>query len=211
MLRTDDSIASIGESVGYPEIHSFTRTFKAYYGVAPGQFRQAQQQPREPPPQSPVSAANQSVEIIERPATRLFGLDHYGDYLAIGATFEKAMAICTVEGIPAEFPHTMGVYFNDPESIDNRQLRSFAGLVVTDNAVLPDSLQQYTLPGGHFAVMTHTGPYARLEQSYLWLFSRWLPESGLAVRDLPCCEMYLNSPLTTEPDDLRTAICLPVQ
>ena len=39
LLRTDQSIADIGTACGYPQLHSFTRTFKACYGVSPGKFR----------------------------------------------------------------------------------------------------------------------------------------------------------------------------
>ena len=41
LLRTDKPVVEVGASVGFPDVHSFTRTYKSHYGVAPGQFRSA--------------------------------------------------------------------------------------------------------------------------------------------------------------------------
>ena len=45
LLVGDDTVAEIGVSVGITDVRSFTRTFKDYYGVAPGQFRVTYHQP----------------------------------------------------------------------------------------------------------------------------------------------------------------------
>ena len=151
------------------------------------------------------------VEIVEQPSMRLFGQSHTGDYLAIGATFEKVFAICVVEGVLRDTSQGVGVYFNDPDVVQEEKLTSFAGVSVSSNVVLPDSLEECNLSGGRCAVLTHCGPFTNLEFSYRWLYGQWLPASGLSVRDLPCSEIYLNSPLDTAPDDLRTAIYLPIE
>ena len=214
LLRSDKSIAAIGESVGYPEIHSFTRTFKSYYGVASGKFRQVQRPLMQKPHVEHGSEPGKDglvVEIVEQLSMRLFGQSHTGDYLAIGATFEKVFAICAVEGVLNDTSQGVGVYFNDPDVVREEKLTSFAGVSVSGSVVLPDSLEECNLSGGRCAVLTHCGPFTNLEFSYRWLYGQWLPASGLSVRDLPCSEIYLNSPLHTAPDDLRTAIYLPIE
>jgi AraC family transcriptional regulator len=39
----------------------------------------------------------------------------------------------------------------------------------------------------------------------------WLPSSGQRARDLPCFEVYLNDPATTDAEDLLTDIYLPLE
>jgi AraC family transcriptional regulator len=68
-----------------------------------------------------------------------------------------------------------------------------------------------TLAGGAFAVVTHTGPYERLNQTYTELFGRWLPGSGRELRSQPSLEFYLNDPEGTDPEDLLTDIYAPLE
>ena len=92
------------------------------------------------------------VEIVEQLSMRLFGQSHTGDYLAIGATFEKVFAICAVEGVLRDTSQGVGVYFNDPDVVQEEKLTSFAGVSVSSNVVLPDSLEECSLSGGRCAV-----------------------------------------------------------
>jgi len=212
LLRTDTPLAEIGASVGYDDTHSFNRTFKQFYGVAPGQFRAAQVEldATTSPPKEPSSKI-QSVQLLEWPATCLTGLWHYGDFMKIGATFEQVIAQCSISGVMPEQPQTIGLYLADPDCTVESELKSFAGIVVTDSVEIPDQLQSYEYPGGRFAVLTHKGPYALLSARYNWLYSKWLPASDEAVRDQPCCEVYLNSPVDTAQQELLTEICLPLE
>ena len=99
----------------------------------------------------------------------------------------------------------------DPDCTVESELKSFAGVVVTETVAVPDQLQNFEYPGGRFAVLTHEGPYALLGVGYNWLYGTWLPASGEAVRDQPCCEIYLNSPIDTSQQELLTEICLPIE
>lgn len=153
---------------------------------------------------------NQIVEIQHKPAVRLIGAWHYGDFMTIGVTFESVIAQCAMAGILPQNPQATGLYLADPDCTDEPDLRSFAGIVMSQNVEAPDGLAVYDYPGGNFAVLTHQGPYALLNQGYEWLYYRWLPSADASVRDQPCSEVYLNSPLETAQADLLTEICLPI-
>ena len=155
--------------------------------------------------------AYRSVKIVESPERRLIGQWHYGDFMTVGVTFEKVMAVCSMAGVMPEQPQTIGVYCADPDCVDEKDLRSFAGVVVENDVALPDTLENYVTPAGKCAVLTHQGPYALLSQGYHWLYSCWLPASDKLVRDEPCCEVYLNSPMDTAQQELLTDICLPIE
>ncbi len=80
------------------------------------------------------------------------------------------------------------------------------GLALKANAV---GVQ--TLAGGEYAVVTHTSPYDTLGQTYAKLFGQWLPHSGRELRSEPSLEFYLNDPESTDPEDLLTGICAPLE
>jgi AraC family transcriptional regulator len=67
------------------------------------------------------------------------------------------------------------------------------------------------IPGGEYAVLTHFGPYEKLGESYAKLLGEWLPRSGRNLRSTPCFEIYLNSPESTEPEDLVTDLYAPLE
>jgi len=222
-VRTEMPLAHVGESVGYPEIHSFTRTFKQFYGVSPGKFREIQMSPESTEePSAEASMITQTVVIHDKPAVTLIGAWHYGDYMKIGVTFERVMAECAIAGILPSRPKSIGLYLADPECTDEPALKSFAGVVMpsrtpansgrsAQNAKLPtEDLDTYHYPGGRFAVLTHQGSYALLSQAYDWLYYKWLPSSDVSVRDEPCSEVYLNSPVYTAQTDLLTEVCMPI-
>ncbi len=218
LLRGDETVAAIGASVGVTDVRSFTRTFKDYYGVAPGQFRVAHQQTGTDSQEvvqgnSTIagSTMDQAVRIVDMPDTRLIGVWHRGDYMQIGQSFDKVMALCGIHALLPDIPQITGVYHGDPEIMPMHEQRSFAGVVADTANRLPADLESYVHTGGRFAVLTHKGPYALLGNSYGWLYGRWLPASGESIRDCPCCEMYLNSPVGTKPDELLTEIYLPLE
>ena len=66
------------------------------------------------------------------------------------------------------------------------------------------------LAGGPYATIVHKGPYPTLGGAYQALFGDWLPASGRELRNDPCLESYLNSPQNTRPEDLLTAIHVPL-
>ena len=213
LLRTDKPVVEVGASVGFPDVHSFTRTFKSHYGVAPGQFRSARAEVVEDVVDDTgiENLAYEKVKIVESPERRLVGLWHYGDFMTIGVTFEKVMAQCAMAGLMSEQTQTIGVYFSDPDCVPEKHLRSFAGVVVARDVNTPDTLENYNTCAGNFAVLTHQGPYALLAQGYHWLYSNWLPASNKMVRDEPCCEVYLNNPVDTAQQELLTDICMPIE
>jgi len=64
---------------------------------------------------------------------------------------------------------------------------------------------------GECAVITHEGPYERLNQTYAGLFGQWLPHSGRELRSQPSLEFYLNDPDGTPPEELLTDIYAPLE
>ena len=239
LLRDDRPIARIAEECGFENLQAFTRLFSRTYGLPPGKFRASRVNsgPERPLVDTTVSstdsassprsqsreqdsdtalpvmgeqAFNRPVDITERTPLRLVGLWHKGDYHQIGRVFEKVMAAAEIESWPRSEDYTVGVYFDDPDVVSLDSCRSFAGIPVHMGFQVPDGYDTQAVPGGLYATCLHTGPYARLPESYRWLYREWLRGSAHDARDNPCHEIYLNSPYNTSPTALETLICLPL-
>ena len=150
------------------------------------------------------------VELVERPSRRVIGLPHRGAYNRIGPVFEQLAAALTERELWPEAVEFLGIYYDDPESVEERDLRSMAGIAVRDDLGLPAGLEQVRLPAGRYAVLHHRGPYSGLPDAWTWLHGEWLPKSGLAQRDGPAAEIYRNSPGQVAEAELLTDICLAI-
>ncbi len=219
IVRTSASIASIGRSVGYPSVQSFTRAFTAHFNQSPASYRRAATQPISELFNQVVVTGQENtnsqddfqISIRVLPRYSLMGIWHQGDYLTVGRSFAKVFASAPVNVIHGAEPVGMGVYFQDPASVKSvAELSSFIGALVPLCFEVPPGLERYEIPTLRCAVLQYRGSYVMMERAYQWLYHSWLPKSGLAVADHPPFELYLNSPRTTAPEDLITQICIPV-
>lgn len=204
-------VAEVGRAHGYPVAASFTRAFRAAYGVTPAAFRARGQALPEALRRWKGDEALFPVTIRSEEPRRLIGLPHRGAYQQINRTYAPLGAELATRGLWPRSQGLAAVYDDDPQLVAEADLRSFAAILVDEALVCPPSLVERRLPGGRHAVMVVTGPYTGLAAAYDWLFGSWLPASGEAPRDLPSFEIYLNSPTDTAPGDLLTEIHLPLE
>jgi AraC family transcriptional regulator len=105
----------------------------------------------------------------------------------------------------------IGIYYDDPASVVEADLRSRAAIVASSPLPIEAPLEPVTIVGGEYAVLRHKGPYADMRGAYDWLYGTWLPQSGREPADAPCIEEYLDNPRDTAPADLLSEICLPLK
>ncbi len=146
---------------------------------------------------------------------RLAGIDHVGSYMDIGRAFEKLFAWFGSRNLLGPGMEMIGVYYSDPASVPEAELRSRACLTIPEGLQIEPPLAEpplveTTIAGGDYAVLLYKGPYADMRGAYGWLYGQWLPQSGYDPADAPVFERYLNSPRETAPTELLTEICLPL-
>lgn len=212
LVTTKDPVPAIARSVGYDNPASFSRTFCDHYGVTPLVFRQrGQMRPdRSDPIKGAIPMSNQPVDIREEAPRILAAMPHQGPYHHIDRAFEKLAGVVGSRQLFDQTRGMVGVFYDDPSSVEEDKLRSHAGFVFADEAAISDPMERVELPGGRHAVLVHKGPYTGLPGSYDHLFGNWLPSSGEAPADAPSFEVYLNSPMDTAPEDLLTELHLPL-
>ncbi len=210
LVQGQAPITALARQAGYRSIAAFTRTFSTSYGISPSAYRRAGRLVPPSPAAVETETAMYDVSIRELQPVRLAALRHAGSYLEIGTTFERLFAWAIGRGLMGPQTRAIGVYYDDPDGVAAKDLRSDAGLVIGPEVAVDGDLRIVEVPGGRHAVLHHRGPYAELNKAYRWLYRDWLPRSGEQCADRPIFEEYLNNPRTLPPEQWLTDICLPL-
>ncbi|WP_425041251.1 AraC family transcriptional regulator [Primorskyibacter sp. S187A] len=210
LVQTDWSLDVIAARAGYGHRDSFERAFRAIYAMTPTAFRKRGQAPHDTPKSRTKEHLMQDINITDRAALRMAALPHRGAYPNIGRAFEEVSVIFTARGLWPQAQGMVAVFYDDPSTVAEADLRSHAGVCVGEAFEMPDALEDVLLPGGPHAELIFKGPYAGLPAAYDDLYGRWFPQSGRLPGAAASYEVYLNSPMDTEPAELLTKICAPL-
>ncbi|WP_186046422.1 AraC family transcriptional regulator [Burkholderia gladioli] len=157
---------------------------------------------------------NPQLDIRQLAPLEVVAAAHIGPYAEMHAAFSRLAAWLDEQGQFGPDTQCLGIFHDDPEAVPAARLRSHACFALgegTTALALPGQFEHLTISGGPYAVVIHRGPYARLGESYRWLFQEWLPASGHAPAEAPSFERYLNDPRDTPAEQLLTEICLPLR
>lgn len=223
---TRRAVVDIALEAGFETHAAFTRAFRSTFGQSPTQFRAARGTTpqvraacgvhyRENQPlrdfrshSNSLRAMNITIQTIA--PLRVAFMRHTGPYHECGAVWDRFCTLLGKEGLLGPGAQFIGVSHDDPEVTPADKLR-YDACVSVDDAFAPfGEVGVQVIPGGEYAVMTHQGPYERLNEAYAKLMGQWLPRSGRALGNSPCFEVYLNSPESTEPADRLTDIHVPL-
>nr|WKF57875.1 Multiple antibiotic resistance protein MarA [Paraburkholderia busanensis] len=208
-------IADIAERSGYSSLQSFSRMFRAVFGVPPAQYRKQGTHSRFRPALSGDKAMTiREVEIRHVAPMEILAVDHVGSYMQVGKAFDALFGWLAAHNLLAAQMRMIGVYYDDPGVVDENLLRSKAGVLlphpVQASVTVSPPVSVAQVRGGEYAVLRHKGPYSDMRAAYEWLYGTWLVQSDREAADAPVFEEYLNSPKDTAPPDLVTEICLPL-
>lgn len=224
---TDRPIGDVAFEAGYGAPEAFTRAFREAYGESPSAFRRlgrsdyrqaavcgvhydpenrlARLVPRD------TGGSIMEVELVEQPALRIAAVRHVGPYNQIGQAFETLGRLLGPTGLFAA-PGAFGLalYRDDPSATPESELQSDAGLIVADDAPIPDGVEAVLIPGGRYAKYTYLGSYAGLGEAWGRLVGEWLPQSGYRFGPGTTYEIYRNSCQDVPVEELRTDLYLPL-
>ena len=210
LTKTDTPVQTIASRAGYQNLQSFTRAFSERFGVPPATFRNSGLPGLLPPTNLRGEFTMFSVELDNTPRKKLAAMQHHGNYNDIGACFDQLATLATSEKLWPDVKGMIGVHYDDPNVVDEASLRSHAALWMSDDAAIPDSLEEVVLPESQCAILHYKGPYQSIKVAYDYFYGDWLPRSGKEPADAPPYEIYLNSPADTAEADLLTDIVMPL-
>ncbi len=220
------SVIQIALEAGYDSHAAFTRAFRTNFGRSPTEFRR-----REGPPAHLKAASgihfnqqhrlahfraaqlgdkqmNVTIKRIE--PMRVAFVRHVGPYHQVGKAWDTLCTFLGKEGRLGGDSQFIGLSHDDPEVTPPDKIRYDACVTVGADFRPRGDVGVQVIAGGDYAVMTHFGPYEKLNESYTKLLGQWLPRSGRGLCSGPSLEFYLNSPESTAPEDLLTDIHVPL-
>jgi AraC family transcriptional regulator len=205
-------IAEIAAQSGYGSLQSFTRTFRAVYGMPPARYRKEGSHRRfRPVISGGAEMEHRDVEIRDVPAMEVVSIEHVGDYMQIGKAFDALAGWLAARDLLTDDMRMIGIYYDDPGVVAKEQLRAKAGALLPRRVDVSAPFGITPVRGGRYAVLRHKGPYSDMHAAYEWLFGEWLVKSGHEADDAPVFEEYLNDPKHTAPAELLTEIYVPLR
>ena len=204
LKRGESPAIDVALDAGYESHEAFTRAFHAMFGMPPSEYRGSSYRPPEYGGPSPVDVRTLDPQ-------RVVFLRHVGPYDRVSATWSRLATWAGMRGLIGPASRFLGVSWDDPEITSVDKLR-YDAAITTARPVEPEGDIGVTeIAGGEYATLLHKGPYENLGRTYALLFGAWLPSSGRELRDVPCFEMYLNSPQSARPEELLTVVHVPLQ
>lgn len=210
LAHTDWSIEEIAKKTGYNNIQSFTRIFKSEYGLPPAQYRKQGSHTQFQVCHLEENSKMYDVSFKKIPDLKLITISHQGSYMEIGKAFEQLYGYLGAKGLFTPTMRTFGIYYDDPDTVAEEQLRSRAGVTVDKDIAIEGPIEAVSIVGGDYAVLNFKGPYSDMKAAYHWFFGDWLVKSDKQAADKPVFEEYLNNPRETAPLDLLTDIYMPL-
>jgi len=221
-LRNDcESVTFIAVQAGYETAEAFAKAFRAEYGKSPSEFRKA---PNRYDLQSPsgvhwtADRRTRSVPVMhliqgdqmEATTTKIeplkvVALRHIGPYHEIGDAFDRIHRWMIANEVPVQ--SAIAIYHDDPSVVPQTQLRSDACLQVPDDYQLGETggldLRIDTVPGGEYAVATHMGSYAGLNDAWARFLGQAAPSLGREL-GMYTFEIYVNDCSKVPEEEVRT-------
>lgn len=210
LAHTMMPIDEVSRRAGYRNVQSFTRIFNEVFGMPPARYRHCGNHVQYQPQYIDRNLAMYDVTIKNLPELNVVSIYHRGAYNKIGQAYDQLFGWLGPRGLVDEQTRMMTIGYDDPATVPEAELRSRACATVSNPCTLEAPLEWWKIEGGRYAVLRYKGPYDALPSIYQWLFGAWLLQSGLALRDAPPFEEYINTPLNTAPADLLTDIYLPL-
>jgi AraC family transcriptional regulator len=219
MLAAGQSVRDTAAACGYPDVSSFTRAFRSGVGVSPVAYREGGGHTEVRVARAAGDPERFQVARVDTAPVRCVAMRHRGSYLTIDRTFHDLRLWLQAQAVSPDGQQMYGVYLSDPSSVSEESLESLACMALPEQLtgllepLSPEAAvpERYTIRGGSYAVLRHTGAYADMPESYAWLFGCWVPSAGVALDDEPVVERYVSLPRQSGPADMVTELMLPLK
>ena len=227
LKHVDTPVTRIAFDAGFETHEAFTRAFRSMFDRSPSEFRKQHQDisvveapsgvhfapdgvlTNFEPVQMGGTSMNVRVEKLNK--MKVAFMRHTGPYDAVGSTWTRFMGWAGQRGLLRPNTTILGMSHDDPAVTPPEHQRHDACLRVDDTFQGEGEIGVQEVGGGEYAVITHHGPYHKMNDSYEQLCGGWLPTSGRELRSSPALEFYRNSPYDTPPEKLVTDIYMPLE
>jgi AraC family transcriptional regulator len=128
----------------------------------------------------------EKVDIVNFRQTRVAALQHRGDPRSIGSSIHQFITWRKMNHLPPSANATFNILYGDPQKTASDDFRCDL-CVATDLEIAPNTfgIVEKIIPGGRCAVYRYIGTDDAIGAIAEYLYAKWLPQSGEALRDYP--------------------------
>lgn len=215
--KGNHNILDVALCVGYDSPSSFSRAFKKHYTVTPREVIQGKLPVNERAgslkPKKVLNKQKVSPTWHTLPAQTLFGLHGKGfcdqSFSAMAGRL-YAQLTKMAEPLSYESLQPVGISLDNPWSGEQAESQFFAAFVNGLDAK-HHMLGSYLWQGGTWASFTHVGPHDCMWQTISLVYSQWVLPNNIKLKDQQIVQLYLNNPLVTAPEELKTDLYFAVE
>lgn len=240
-LLRDDPKALVGDiafQCGFINASSFSRAFKAYFGVTAKEFREEEaalflkggmryskdgkavskigKHPQRINSQfcsvelKQLIIMDAKIEIKQMPELNLIYCRHMGAFNKIGQAYEKLFRWAIPRGLVNQNTKTVTVYHDDPAITAVEKVRQDASIIVEGDVRVEGEIGKSTIAAGKYVVGHFEVRETEFDQAWNTMCS-WLTESGYQPADSPTYEYYHNDYSEHPEHKFIVDICMPVK
>lgn len=211
------NIIDVALSVGYDSHSSFSRAFKKNFSVTPSDVikgdlpindRAGSLKPRK-------LLTDQKLEPFWQilPEQEVYGFYGKGfneqSFSAVARELYSRLSAMTEPLSYAEL-QPIGVSVDNPWTGEQTESRFFAGFIEGLSAH-HEKLEVFKWRAGRWACFTHSGPHDCMWQTISQVYAQWVLPNSIKLKDQQIVQLYLNNPMETEPELLKTKLYFAVE
>lgn len=211
------NIIDVALSVGYESPSSFTRAFKKNFSITPREVAQGRL-PINDRAGSLKPKKHLTAQVLKPVWKTLPKQNVYGFYgkgfneQSFSAVAKELYGRLAIMAQPLSFAELIpiGVSIDNPWAGEQAESRFFAGFVKGLSAD-HEMLQVFEWQAGRWACFTHTGPHDCMWQTISQVYAQWVLPNNIRLKDQKIVQLYLNNPMKTEPEALKTELYFAVE
>lgn len=213
----NDNILDVALAVGYDSASSFTRAFKKNYLVTPSDILRGKLPKNERagsvPPKKVESDKPLQPEWKTLPDLKVLGLYGKGfteqSFSSVAGKLYGRLA-AMADSLSYSELQPVGVSIDNPWAVVQKESTFFAGFVngLSKNK---NELKEFHWQAGQWACFTHLGPHSNMWQTISQVYAHWVLPNNIKLKDQQIVQVYLNNPLETEPEKLKTQLYFAVK
>ena len=215
-FATNKTITEIALEFGFDSSSSFSKKFKAHFGITPKEFKlrsddlkpeihkPAQYPLPDPLPEITIQYYEQ-IEVLY--AANRKG---YNDQ-EIGKAWGELVKYAQKYNLFRKNTRFFGISFDNPEFTDPDKCRYYA-CITNPGVGLPDNeLGKYSIGAGKYASFDFFDTADKISIYYDFIYREWFPGEGWYPANKPAFDIYLNDPDNDPEGRLKMTINIPVE
>jgi len=193
-----DKVIDIALSAHYQSPEAFSRAFLKVFQQSPSAFRRSPDWSTWHKNENEIlakrntkvsNAQTYKVEVVNCENIQIAYLEHRGNANRLGLTIQAFIAWRKARGLSPSKSRTFNLIYHDPQTVPPKEYRFDIACAFFDTILSPfdiaSNMKLRTIPAGRYAKIRHHGSDDDLGVVIDYLYSQWLNESPMNLRDFP--------------------------